>query len=1154
MKFTKLRLLGFKSFVEPTEFVIENGLTGVVGPNGCGKSNLVEAMRWVMGENSYKNMRASGMDDVIFSGSGNRPARNTAEVGLFLDNHDRTAPPAFNDSDEVQVSRRIERESGSVYRINGKEARAKDVQLLFADASTGARSPSMVGQGRIGELIQAKPQARRQLLEEAAGISGLHSRRHEAELRLRAAETNLERLDDVTSELESQIESLKRQSRQANRFKTLSEDIRKAEATLLHIRWTEAKTAEGEAESALSKATAEVAERAQDQMEAAKQQAISAQKLPALRDLEAKAAAALQRLQIARGQIEEEAQRIAGRKAEVEQRLAQLKDDIAREQRLIADNAGILERLDTEEKELTGALADAGSRADAAEAAFTEAEAKLKESEAALGAATAERAEAAAARSQLERTIREAGERRTRLDRQMADGQAELSEIAGKISGLPDPSEKKAAVEMAEQAVARLEAGLVEIEEAIEAERRNEVALRQPVQEARSNLNRIETESRTISKILNSGGGNDLFPPVVERMKVDRGFEAALGAALGDDLDQPDDPAAPAHWRLIEALADDPQLPGGINALSEYVAAPPALARRLAQVGIVATQEEGDALRSSLRPGQRLVSREGALWRWDGFTAGADAPTAAAQRLEQKNRLAELDDEAVSATKVLRLAEENLKKTEEELKSREALLRETRETLREAQRAQTLAREAHAAAEKSSGEFASRRAVLTESQKQLTAQAEEAATQLQEAEIALAAAPQIGALEESLQRLTAEVATDRAGLAEARAGFEGLRRENEARERRLKAIGNERDSWTERASSAEGHITTLRQRLEEAEAEALKIADAPDEIDRQRRALMNELSKAEEQRKEAADILVTAEETQRQADQAAAKAVEALSQCREQRGRAEERLTAAKERRTDAEGRIREALNCAPHEAIRQSGLEPSEALPDPDQVDRRLERLKIERERLGAVNLRAEEEQKELAERLETIVVEREDVIEAINKLRVAIQNLNKEGRERLLKAFDVVNDQFRRLFTHLFGGGTAELQLIESDDPLNAGLEILARPPGKKPQTMTLLSGGEQALTAMALIFAVFLTNPAPICVLDEVDAPLDDHNVERFCNLMDEMAASTETRFILITHNPITMARMNRLFGVTMAEQGVSQLVSVDLETAEQMRDAS
>ncbi|MFZ1680909.1 MAG: chromosome segregation SMC family protein, partial [Rhizobiaceae bacterium] len=284
MRFSRLRLLGFKSFVDPVEFVIEPGLTGIVGPNGCGKSNLVEAMRWVMGESSYKNMRASGMDDVIFAGSSTRPSRNTAEVVLFLDNGTRTAPAAFNDADELQVSRRIEREAGSAYRINGKEARARDVQLLFADASTGARSPSMVGQGRIGELIQAKPQARRALLEEAAGISGLHSRRHEAELRLRAAEQNLERLDDVTGELGSQIESLKRQARQAGRFRTLSVEIRQAEATLLHLRWTAAKSAESEAQSALARATTEVGEKAARQMEAAKAQAIGAQKLPSLRE------------------------------------------------------------------------------------------------------------------------------------------------------------------------------------------------------------------------------------------------------------------------------------------------------------------------------------------------------------------------------------------------------------------------------------------------------------------------------------------------------------------------------------------------------------------------------------------------------------------------------------------------------------------------------------------------------------------------------------------------------------------------------------------------------------------------------------------------------------------------------------------------------
>lgn len=1153
MRFNKLRLLGFKSFVEPTEFYIEKGLTGIVGPNGCGKSNLVEAMRWVMGENSYKNMRASGMDDVIFSGSGNRPARNTAEVGLFLDNSDRTAPAAFNDDDEVQISRRIERESGSVYRINGKEARAKDVQLLFADASTGARSPSMVGQGRIGELIQAKPQARRQLLEEAAGISGLHSRRHEAELRLRAAETNLERLDDVISELEGQIDSLRRQSRQANRFKKISAEIRQAEATLLHIRWTEAKTAEGEAQSTLSTATSDVAERAQSQMEAAKQQAISAHKLPELRENEAKAAAALQRLQIARAQIEEEAERIASRKSELDRRLVQLSEDIAREQQMIADNAGILDRLLEEETELQDVLTASDEGAAQTQAEFIQSQAKLTESESALGKVTEERAEAAASRSQLERSIRDFQDRKTRLDSQIAEAEQELSQISDKISALPDPVEKKAAMDIAQDAVTRLEAALSETEEKIETERRNEVTLRQPVQDARSNLNRIETEARTISNILNAGSKGDLFPAVVEQIKVERGYEAALGAALGDDLDQPDDPASPAHWTAVEGQGADPRLPDGLDRLADHVEAPRALARRLAQIGVVASQQEGALRRAELAVGQRLVSRDGSLWRWDGFTASADAPTAAAQRLAQKNRLAELDAEAVEATKQLRAAEDVLKKNEDLLKVLGEQQREARDLMRDAQRGLADAREALAAAERAAGQFASRRAVLSESLSQLQTQLQEAADQAREAEVALQAAPALAELDKKLERLTVEVATDRGLLAEVRAKHEGLQRENEARQRRLEAIDRERQSWTQRASNAQTHIATLQERHSEASGEAAKLSDAPDDIDERRRKLMNELSQAEANRKQAADVLVAAEESQREMDRAANAAVEALSQSRELRGRSEERLNAAKERRTAAEARIRETLNCAPHEAMQQTGLEPQQALPDPEQTDRRLERLKIERERLGAVNLRAEEEQKELSERLEMILVEREDVIEAISKLRQAIQNLNREGRERLLKAFTVVNDQFQRLFTHLFGGGTAELQLIESDDPLNAGLEILARPPGKKPQTMTLLSGGEQALTAMALIFAVFLTNPAPICVLDEVDAPLDDHNVERFCNLMDEMSASTETRFVIITHNPITMARMNRLFGVTMAERGVSQLVSVDLETAEELRDA-
>ncbi|MER9952504.1 chromosome segregation protein SMC [Mesorhizobium sp. M0047] len=1152
MKFSRLRLLGFKSFVEPGEFVIERGLTGIVGPNGCGKSNLVEALRWVMGESSYKNMRASGMDDVIFSGSGTRPARNTAEVTLFLDNSDRSAPAAFNDADELQVSRRIEREAGSLYRINGKEARAKDVQLLFADQSTGARSPSMVGQGRIGELIQAKPQARRALLEEAAGISGLHTRRHEAELRLKAAEQNLERLDDVVGELESQIESLKRQARQASRFKNLSADIRKAEATLLHLRWTLAKTQEGDARSALAVATALVGDRAAAQMAAAREQGIGAHRLPDLRDAEAAAAAAFQRLSIAKSQIEEEAGRIRARQTELERRLQQLDGDIAREERMVRDNADILERLRTEEATLNSENAGAAEREATTRAAFEQAASTLSQSEARLATLTAERAEAAAARNQIERTLRDTAERRDRFARQLADVDRELSEILSKVAGLPDPAEKRVLVEQAVALLEEAEAAVLETEQSVIDARTTESSARRPLQDARAELARIETEARTLAKILNAASG-DLFPAVLEQISVDRGFETALGAALGEDLDVPLDRSAPVHWGESGIQPGDAALPEGVRSLASVVHAPAQLARRLAQIGIV---EPGDGrrLQALLAPGQRLVSRDGALWRWDGFTASADAPTAAAQRLAQKNRLAELDAEAIQATLVLRQAEEALAQAEQALRLASEAERNARQAGRDAQHRLDAARNALVEAERAGGELQSRRAALDEARARIVDSYEETSEAFAEAEMLLQDAPDLGDLQLQLEQSSANVARDRATLADARAVHEGLRREAEARARRLDAIGAERSNWLERAENASTQIASLGERKAEAETERERLADAPDEIDAKRRALLSQLTEAETLRKAAADRLQEAENRQSELDKAATGAIQFLAEARETRVRAEERLTAADERRLEVEARIQETLNTPPHLVIRHTGLEADSPMPDMAEIERQLDRLKIERERLGAVNLRAEEEQKELSDRLEAIVSEREDIIEAIRKLRQAIQSLNREGRERLLAAFDVVNSHFQRLFSHLFGGGTAELQLIESDDPLEAGLEILARPPGKKPQTMTLLSGGEQALTAMSLIFAVFLTNPAPICVLDEVDAPLDDHNVERFCNLMDEMANTTETRFVIITHNPITMARMNRLFGVTMAEQGVSQLVSVDLQAAEAMREAS
>ncbi|MGL4490362.1 MAG: AAA family ATPase, partial [Rhizobiaceae bacterium] len=874
MRFSKLRLLGFKSFVEPTEFVIERGLTGIVGPNGCGKSNLVEALRWVMGENSYKNMRASGMDDVIFSGSGTRPSRNTAEVTLFLDNHDRTAPAAFNDAEELVVSRRIERESGSAYRINSKEARAKDVQLLFADQSTGARSPSMVGQGRIGELIQAKPQARRALLEEAAGISGLHTRRHEAELRLKAAEQNLERLDDVTSELESQIESLKRQARQASRFKTLSADIRAAEAIVFHLRWTQAKAQEGESESALNTATNLVAERAQAQMNAAKDQGIGAHHLPALRETEAKAAAALQRLTIARTQIEEEAERLRNRKIELEKRLAQCASDIAREEQLILDNGAFLEKLATEETELRQQTEKSGEIEDRLGTAFEAAEAALKESELELSKVTAERAEAAALRGQLERTLREASERKSRLDNQLSGIMREADEIAAKIATLADPLEKRKDVEAADAAITSAETLVQTIEKRVEAARATESASRKPLELARTELNRIDTEARTLSKML-SAGGSGLFPAVVDEIKVDKGFETALGAALGEDIDAPLDRSAPAYWGDMDFATSPAPLPDGAVPLSNHVRAPRQLQRRLGQIGIV-DAAAAPALQSLLKPGQRLVTKDGALWRWDGFVSGADAPSAAAMRLAQKNRLAELDNEALAATAALRQAEASEVEAKRALAAEIDAERQAREALRLAQRKVAEARDALASAERAAGQLSSRRAVLEDARARLAVDIEETAKATESAEAALLAAPDISEVTGRLNTISAKVAEGRGNAAEARAQYEGLKREAEQRARRLAAIGFERQNWISRGENAQSQILSLSDRRNEAARELEQIVDSPDEIDARRRSLMSELTNAEGARKQAADVLQVAENRQQELDRAATLAIQTL--------------------------------------------------------------------------------------------------------------------------------------------------------------------------------------------------------------------------------------------------------------------------------------
>ncbi|MBS7542368.1 chromosome segregation protein SMC [Ancylobacter oerskovii] len=1166
MKFTRLRLLGFKTFVEPTEMLIEPGLTGVVGPNGCGKSNLVEALRWVMGENSYKAMRAEGMDDVIFGGTTTRPARNTAEVMLVIENEDRTAPAIFNDADRLEVSRRIEREAGSSYRINGREVRARDVQILFADASSGSRSPSMVRQGQIGEIVGSKPTARRRILEEAAGVAGLHARRHEAEMRLRAAEANLARLEDVIGQIGTQLDALRRQSRQAVRYRAISGDIRKAEATLLWLRWSEAAGALAEASRTLDLAVREVAACTTAQGEAARAAAVAAHGLPGLREADAAAAAALQRLTLARGELDGEEARASARVAELDRRLAQLAGDLQREAALAADADGMLARLEEETAALQEIEAGATEALEVAQEERVIAEEALAGAEAAFTEATAANAEGSARRAGAERVLREETDRLARLDRELA----QLAEQARAFAASADADrleERRAAAEAAAAAFAEAEALVGEVEAAHAAARAALDHARRPLAEAERAAQRLDTEQRTLMKLLDVGTPKR-FPPVLDQISVARGFETALGAALGDDLDAPavDFAAAgeaPVRWSptgqgelpLQPPRPADSALPPGAEPLAVHVQAPAVLARRLAQIGVVA-RADGPHLLARLAPGQRLVSREGDLWRWDGFAAAADAPTMAARRLAERNRLADLDAQLAAARDEVATHRAALNAAEQALRAAGSREGHAREARRAALRATEATREDYARAERAGAERAARKAALDANLERATAEREQHAVALEEAHEALAALPPPGAAEALLAEARLAVAQYRAALAEARSAAEGLVRERDQRRRRLDAILHERESWKGRAAGTGERVDAIEARREEAAIERADLDDAPALFAARRRELLSAIERAEAARRDRSDSLVAAEAASRQAEQDARAALEALSAAREASARAETRLEGARQRREDLIREIADTLDGPPESARQIAGIETDSPrdLPDPQAVEADLDRLKRERERLGAVNLRAEEELAEVEGQQQGLAAECDDLTEAIKRLRQGISSLNREARERLNASFAVVDGHFRQLFGTLFGGGEAQLVLTDSEDPLEAGLDIIAKPPGKKPQSLSLLSGGEQALTAMALIFAVFLTNPSPICVLDEVDAPLDDANVERFCNLLDEMRRLTQTRFVTITHNPITMSRMNRLFGVTMAERGVSRLVSVDLATAESYREAS
>ena len=1030
MRLRRLKLSGFKSFVEPADLRIEPGLTGVVGPNGCGKSNLLEAIRWAMGESSPKSLRGGGMDDVIFAGTATRPPRDFAEVSILVE---RTAGDEGGAS-ESEVTRRIERGAGSAYRIDGRDVRAKDVALLFADAATGAHSPALVSQGKIGAVIAAKPVERRLLLEEAAGISGLHARRKDAEQKLRATEANLARLGEILSDQEQRSAQLRRQARAAERYRKLTDQIRGVEARLLHARWNAAEQA-AEAANAEAREAAEEVERISQAIAEAQaahdraNEALTA-KRNALAELREQAHDLAHQLAAARARRDTVTRRLD----ELDRLDAALTADIGREEALQSDAARAITQLEEERSAIVRRLDDAEAHASriAAELNHTEAASRQAETELAelLARQAAMRAERRVADAALEAATAQLG--RT---------EQEDAKLTEQLRALGDGTEQERAREEAERNAKAASQALAEAEEQrVVAEQGRTVAAEQrdaaesELASARATLSAARSEHDALARALEHGGGS-----AIASLKAEPGYERALAAALGEDVDATIGGDGSRRWAGSSASPDDPKLPEGAACLADHVSAPKELARRLRQVAVV-----DEDIGQELAVGQRLVTREGQLRRWDGFVA-VGTGAAAAERLLRANRFAALAEELPA-----------LEKAVERAAGRRNSAVATMEQCREAAER---ARQAALAAERDSRDSAraidaasatlermeSQRSGLAQRRADLEPVLEASNDAVAAAMRSLAALPDPAVLEHDVESARASAATAASAVADKRAEAATKARETAADRERSSAVSREQNEWRKRQGDAEQRLAQALERQEQQATERAELEKEPAELDARISTLERENSESQVRVGEASAAEQDAERAVVEAAHAVSDANERSADTRERRAAAAARAEAQQARSAEFARASFEKFECVPQRLPEQMGFDADDPR-DPDAEAAALERLAAERERIGPVNLVAEQELAELDEARTKGAEEAEELTQAIHRLRGSIGNLNREGRVRLLEAYEKVDAHFRRLFTTLFDGGQAHLDLVESDDPLEAGLEIMVQPPGKR------------------------------------------------------------------------------------------------------------
>ena len=1141
MKFKSVRISGFKSFLEPTEILINDGLTGVVGPNGCGKSNIVEAVKWVMGENSARQMRGDEMDDIIFAGTSERPARNFAEVSIKLDNSERKAPANFNHLEEIEISRKIEREKGSIYRVNSKQVRARDIQLIFADNGTGARSSGIVSQGRIAQIIDATSEDRRIILEEAANIKGLHNRRHEAELKLNGANENLNRLMDIEQTYQDQLIELEKQGRKAARYRSVGDRLRKAEATLFLKLLN---TAENEfndfkkhldiAKENVHKGQINVSKHIE-----AKQEILD--ELPEFKKLETKKITVLQSLNITKIRLEEEKSSAKTTLNNTLNQISQIETDIQREVEIKQDAKKTLLSLFTEEEKLKSESTNFLTKKTDALKLVKDLKAKTEEANTKLSTITSEIYSIKSDKSDLEKRISVLTDKIKNSEFQISEFNSKEDEQLLKKNN-QQLSKLKQILRNKNQNLVSNKQELIKLEE-------KEVKLSDQKSNTDQNFNVINAELNSLSSIL---GDDTLNKNSLEKSINNIGnLEKAIGSVLGETL------LAPIHsdqnhflkntyWRNDLKTKFSSELPKGAIPIISEIKKNSILDIALIGVGIVKDEETAYDLQKDLSFGQALTTSKGGLWRWDGFVQPQGVQNSYSERLQQIAKLRLLQNKLPAVKKEQKIIESKIDENQLGIRKCKRDIIELEAQISEIiKNSNTL----ELTNSKLDAKLLSSKVLLKEhlditkiSQKELVGLKNQLNNSIN--------LPSLLADELKIRNIADQCRNE---LADAMASEQQIKTHESFQARNLMQINNQSENWKKRENEASMRLMSLQDRLKKLKDDQKRLTSLPDDFEKREEDLNKQIDKAVQDKNIASDKLVHTETNLHNIEKLEREAEQKVSSFREEMIKIEASLNLARTKIQNIEARVFEKLRINTDKLLEIVGFNEKNNLNvSIELLERTVQRLINERESLGAVNLRAEEEMKEMKEKIETMSSERIDLELAIEKLRTGIFELNKEGRQRLKDSFNDVNKNFKDLFQKLFGGGDAELKLVGSEDPLKAGLEVLASPPGKKMQLLSLLSGGEQALTAISLIFSVFLCNPAPICILDEVDAPLDDTNVGRFCDLLNKIVAETNTYFMVVTHHRLTMAKMDRLFGVTMEQKGISRLVSVNLEEANRIRD--